>query len=271
MTLFRKTVHVIPTPELKELGCYAERASFEEMKDEAAALIRRKTPAGLELLPWKYGAMPFREDALVENPSRVVAQNIRHLGDVEGKVFLDVGAGLGRDTFFLLRRGAEVYTLDKDGDVGALREKWAKRLKLPGKLHTITSDLRDFRGDTMFDGVISSISLWAALTKQDASDFIHYAQDHTKVGGINLIAALTTKNRENPRFARSQIFFTTASQLKGWYFGSWHGLHGRPHGVWQDLGSGEDSYMIQDGSFPMPHRPGEMRRHTINISARKTG
>lgn len=256
-------------PLLSPQGCI-DMNSFGDMRAEAASLVAR-VPGGTEVLPWRYGALPVRED-LVENPSRIVTQNLQYLEDVEGRVFLDIGSGLGRDTLFLLRRGAEVYSVDKAGEALDFQRKWASRLNLPGRLHAINARLQDFRQDIAFDGVVSNISLWAALDRTETLDFIHYIQDHTKIGGVHLISALTPKNRENPCFRHARIFLTTPGQLKAWYFGGvlGHiGLAGRPHGVWEDINTREDTYYI-DSNYPIPPKPDEPKRHTINLSARKT-
>lgn len=50
-------------------------------------------------------------DQVYSNSDRIINQ-LEQLGDLQGKWILEVGAGSGRDSFYLLKKGARVITLD---------------------------------------------------------------------------------------------------------------------------------------------------------------
>ncbi|VVB51765.1 Tellurite resistance protein TehB [uncultured archaeon] len=268
-----------------------ERTVFDEMRSDARGVL----DVSKARWPWAFGALPYSERDLAEAPSRLLSQNLTQLGDVQGKVFLDAGSGLGRDTLFLLRRGAEVYSVDMNMHALDFQHRWAARLELPGKLWTVVAGMENFSMDVPFDGVISNLSLGRMRTDRDALDFIHYAQAHTRKGGMNLVAAFTPENKIINPSLFGQATLLTADETFDWYFGSWMSRRTlsrfigdqvallsngaieaapmyAPVGRWEDINShAREELDHSKATFPVPEYPEGInpKRIAVQVSARK--
>jgi len=105
-------------------------------------------------------------------------------GAVAGPV-LDVGAGTGRVSLDLARRGAEVVALDADG---SLLDALAERAGTPA-LTTVRADARDFALGRRFALIIvpmQSVQLFGGPEGRAA--FLRCARAHLAVGGVLAMA-----------------------------------------------------------------------------------
>jgi SAM-dependent methyltransferase len=106
----------------------------------------------------------------------------RELADACGGPVLDVGAGTGRVTLDLARRGVEVVALDRDADLlAALRERAAGLA-----VETVVADARGFDlGDRRFPLVIVPMQTLQLLGgKEGRAGFLRAAHRHLELGGL---------------------------------------------------------------------------------------
>jgi SAM-dependent methyltransferase len=109
----------------------------------------------------------------------------RELADAEGSPILDVGAGTGRVTLDLARRGHEVVALDLSAELlGALRER-GKGLAVS----TIAADARDFAIDRRFPLMLVPMQTLQLLGGAPGrARFLACARDHLAPGGLLAVA-----------------------------------------------------------------------------------
>jgi tellurite methyltransferase len=118
----------------------------------------------------------------------VVKQAMKYVSSGEA---LDLGAGNGRNTMFLISQSFNVTSVDtsKEG-LKILEEKVEDKRKLK----TVLSDVREFNTDKKFDIVIA-IGLLHFLSKEDGKKLIENIQEWTKKGGVNVIGVKMSQNR----------------------------------------------------------------------------
>jgi SAM-dependent methyltransferase len=109
----------------------------------------------------------------------------RELADREGSPILDVGAGTGRVTLDLARRGHEVVALDLGGELlEALRER-ATGLAVT----TVVADARELALDRRFPLIIVPMQTLQLLDGPDGrARFLTRARDHLTPGGLIAVA-----------------------------------------------------------------------------------
>jgi SAM-dependent methyltransferase len=89
---------------------------------------------------------------------------VRYSGDLTGKRVLDVGAGTGKLTRFLLRHGAIVSVIEPDDEMRKILVRRSPEVEvLLGRAESVPAD------DASFDAVFSS-SAWHWFVQPDASD-----------------------------------------------------------------------------------------------------
>jgi SAM-dependent methyltransferase len=109
----------------------------------------------------------------------------RELADAEGSPILDVGAGTGRVTLDLARRGHEVVALDLSAELlDALRDRAAGLA-----VTTVAADGRDFAIDRRFPLVIVPMQTLQLLGGADGrARFLTRAREHLAAGGLLAVA-----------------------------------------------------------------------------------
>jgi len=122
---------------------------------------------------------------------------------------LDLGAGIGRNSFFLAKKGFSVTALDKDTEAILKLKKLAKKMDL--KIKTMQNDLINFQNKQKYDVIIAINSLHF-LKKSQIPKIITKIQSTTKANGLNVISVHTDKN---PLGSRPYLF--TSQELKRFY------------------------------------------------------
>jgi tellurite methyltransferase len=150
----------------------------------------------------------------------VVKQAMKYVSSGEA---LDLGAGNGRNTMFLISQSFNVTSVDtsKEG-LKILEEKVEDKRKLK----TVLSDVREFNTDKKFDIVIA-IGLLHFLSKEDGKKLIENVQEWTKKGGVNVIGGKMSQNR------RGDLPHTFEhNELRDYYDkGNWEVKHYSENGV----------------------------------------
>jgi tellurite methyltransferase len=109
---------------------------------------------------------------------------------------LDVGCGDGRNSIFLSRLGWQVTALDSDAK--ALNELRYRAATAGLDIKTYLDDLRAFRSDQLFDATLANMVLHF-LPEDDINQAILKLKRLTKPGGVDIIAAFTSKNASGVR------------------------------------------------------------------------
>jgi SAM-dependent methyltransferase len=109
----------------------------------------------------------------------------RELADTEGSPILDVGAGTGRVTLDLARRGHEVVALDLSAELlGALEQRGAGLA-----ITTVAADARDFAIERRFPLIVVPMQTLQLLDGPDGrARFLTRAHAHLTPGGLLAVA-----------------------------------------------------------------------------------
>lgn len=181
-------------------------------------------------------------------PDKIVEEAANHL---DHGTALEVGAGEGRNSFFLARQGFEVTAVDLS-EVGL--NKLKKSLEENGlDAKVVVGDVREMDFYKDYD-LIASTFVLHHLPKEEAVALIRKIQEHTSDGGLN---ALTTFSK-NGDFYRSNPeggeFYPDEGELRSLYDG------------WQIIDYNED-----EASEALAKKPDgtPMINMTVRILARK--
>jgi S-adenosylmethionine-dependent methyltransferase len=106
---------------------------------------------------------------------------------------LEIGAGTGRYTLALCRRGYSVTAVDLSA---ALLERCQQRLaaeQLPGQVQFVVADARDLHGvpTTAFDAVLLMGPLYHLVFEEDRRQAVRQAADRLRSGGLLLSTHLS--------------------------------------------------------------------------------
>jgi len=200
--LFRKKTEASGSTESFTLS------ELREMeKDRQAILRHRKIPPDKSYV---LGYMPLKREGLkvAEAPSFFLAEAEKiGLLSPEGGRALDFSSGLGRNAFYLMKRGFDVLSVAYPDEECVLHEKWrerhfqekwaeqyAEKFRKCGRFEVLEGSFQDYAlGDDVFDVVVCTNSLFYAsyeLSQTVIRDF----QDRTQQGGLNII---TTWNADD--------------------------------------------------------------------------
>ena len=133
-----------------------------------------------------------------------------------GKVF-EMGAGTGRNSLFLAGKGYEVCATD----ISSLAvERLATKAQENGiKLGTAVSDIAEDEITEDYDAIICTYT-FHHLKEEDAELVISRMQQHTKLGGFNVITAFTKNGdfyKNNPH--TTNFYLDNKEQLERLYQG----------------------------------------------------
>jgi tellurite methyltransferase len=150
----------------------------------------------------------------------VVKQAMKYVSSGEA---LDLGAGNGRNTMFLISQSFNITSVDSsEKGLKILEEKVEDKTKLK----TVLSDVREFDTDKKFD-IVVAIGLLHFLSKEDGKKLIENIQKWTKKDGVNVIGA---KMSQNGRGDLPHIF--EHNELKDYYKkDNWEVKHYSENGV----------------------------------------
>jgi SAM-dependent methyltransferase len=109
----------------------------------------------------------------------------RGLADAQPGPVLDIGAGTGRVSLELARRGHDVTALDTDGELLAELARRADALPLT----TVTADARDFRLERRFGLIVVPMQTVQLLGgREQRLAFLAHAREHLLPGGWLAVA-----------------------------------------------------------------------------------
>lgn len=103
---------------------------------------------------------------------------------------LDLGAGNGRNTLFLLSKSFEVTSVDSSKDGLEILEE---KVNNKQKLKIILSDVRTFNTEKTYDLVVV-IGLLHFLSKKEGDILVEKMQEWTNIGGINVLGTKMFQN-----------------------------------------------------------------------------
>ena len=109
---------------------------------------------------------------------------------------LDLGAGQGRDSFYLAQQGFTVTAVEIDDiNLKVLRE--TNKLET-NKIDIVESDVLQYKPEQQFDVVVCDMILHF-LSHENITSMIKKIQSWTKIGGYNAVMAYSDKNKLGKR------------------------------------------------------------------------
>jgi len=160
---------------------------------------------------------------------------------------LDLGAGRGRNTLFLAKKGFDVTALDSNKSTLIGLKKAAKERGI--KVKVKYANMITYNPQRKYDVVLSLLSVHF-LSKKQISKTIEKIKNYTKAGGLNVITVHTKKNKKSES-ARKYLF--KKNELKK-HYKDWKILEYRE--VWGQL------FKTEKNMTPV-------KKHRAEIIARK--
>ena len=117
----------------------------------------------------------------------VIKQAMKYISSGEA---LDLGAGNGRNTTFLISHSFNVTSVDNSKEGLSILEE---RVKDKSRLKTILTDVREFKTDKQYD-IVVAIGLLHFFSKEDGKQLIKDIQRWTKIGGVNVLGVRMIQN-----------------------------------------------------------------------------
>ncbi len=136
---------------------------------------------------------------------------VDHTEQLKNGTVLDLGAGSGRNSFYLAEQGFQVTAVEKNPDAVARLRTVAKARDLD--IQIVQSDLLDYQPRRKFDWIICTMVLHFLEDDQVAAA-IKTIQSLTAPGGWNLITNHSVKNKAG---RRPHLF--SEQELKEFYAG----------------------------------------------------
>ena len=144
-----------------------------------------------------------------KDPSPLVVQIA---GLLSSGTVLDLGAGNGRNAFYLANQGFNVVAVDVDEErIEELKRKSDLESK---KVVVVESDINAFHPTQQFDVVLCTMVLHF-LSPDNVKSMIEKMKEWTKKGGYNVVTAYSDKNESGKRpylFGRNEL----RDYYKGW-------------------------------------------------------
>ncbi|MEK7612393.1 MAG: methyltransferase domain-containing protein [Patescibacteria group bacterium] len=130
---------------------------------------------------------------------------------------LDLGSGVGRNSFFLAEEGYSVVAVDQDCNVLRKLAQEAHRREL--LIETVCTDMTSYNADADRFNLVISINTLHFLPRTDVSKVIALMKSSTAIGGIHAVSVQTTHNKPNKV---KRLF--DEGELKS-YYSDWEILH----------------------------------------------
>jgi len=130
---------------------------------------------------------------LVIKATSILTKNTQHNKTLRA---LDLGAGNGRNTIYLLKQGFYVTAVDISGEALKLLKKEAVLIEKEDFLTTFKGSVMDFLFEIDYD-LILGIGLLHFLSKQQIDLLIQRSINHTNILGLNVWIARMQQNHRN--------------------------------------------------------------------------
>lgn len=145
----------------------------------------------------------------IDEPRREVLKAVELIEG--GATVLDVGAGYGNNTKFLLSQGYSVTALETNPEaVNRLREL---QEAYPGRLRIVEESIDTFRPKESYDAIICCMVLHFLEGRETASQVIENMQSWTEPGGVNLITSYLDTNSIDDEYS----FLLKSNELRELY------------------------------------------------------
>ncbi len=153
-----------------------------------------------------------------KKPDFIVEDTLKYLSS---GIILDLGAGDGRNSIYLASHGFQTHAIDFSS-VAIEKIKEATQIKkIP--LHMEIEDIRTWQFIQSYDAIIATFVLHH-LSHSEVLTLIQKMMTHTKIGGLNIIAAFTEEGDFYKKYPQTQNFYIHGNELKALY-AEWEILH----------------------------------------------
>jgi SAM-dependent methyltransferase len=143
----------------------------------------------------------------------------RELADEAGGPVLDVGAGTGRVTLDLARRGHAVTALDRDGELLAELEARAAAMEVGGRVRTVAADARELSLPERFALCLAPMQFVQLLDAPGRRAFLRRAREHLRPAGL-FAAAISPELERFGGEAASDLPLPDIREVDGWVYAS---------------------------------------------------
>lgn len=128
---------------------------------------------------------------------------------------LDIGAGLGQNSFFLAKKGFEVEAIDFSEESIKQIKNRAKGLRMSVK----KMDIKTTPIASTYDIILCSFVLHH-FNQKERADFFRMIKDHTIPGGLNLVSVFVAKDGvfKKKNVNGSPLFLLKNNELNDIYF-----------------------------------------------------
>ena len=159
---------------------------------------------------------PFRWDFVSRKIEREV---LGLIPPVEMKNILEIGCGNGQSSVFFARNGYFVSAFDIDETSIDNAKTLAKNAGV--EVNFFCADILNYKIDEEFD-VIYAADVIQFIPPQDRKQLFKMLQEHTKIGGLNVMNAIVQKSfvDTTPVLTDVEHFYNTA-ELFGYYGRDW--------------------------------------------------
>lgn len=155
---------------------------------------------------------------------------VRDIPDPISGIAFELGAGQGRNSFSLAKRGLDVYAEDISPKAVEMINNTAKLEKL--SVQAAVGDMTKIVWERSYDVIVTTFTMHHIL-RSDAVRVLSEIQEHTKPGGYNAIAQFTQDGdfyRNDPNSIR---FYAALGEMRdvysGWEILSYSEAESRAH------------------------------------------
>ncbi len=147
-------------------------------------------------------------------PNNFVIDSVKHLS-LEAKI-LDLGCGEGKNSFFLVKEGFNVTSVDVSKEGITKLKEFAKKEKL--NITTVVSNVKPYLKDCEKFDAIFAINVLQFINEKNIFDVIKQIQSKTKTNGLNVIASFLAETPKQKKVVLSKgKYFFEEGELKELY------------------------------------------------------